>query len=216
MSFGEGSSCTTDTDLHTGRPKCNQLDPDGRITELKLFDVPFRDVKIPLGCFCDNTSSLYNTPFTIISNSRIMELTFTVSRLNISEDFADVYFYASYEFSRVSECNKELKLHGGGGEEEIKYPLKSQDASCEGLSWYIEAQHQDKSLFVQTWGTYLPTEPTSEDSMRCHTKNRLMVYTGRPLRLMKVVCPAQAGPRPPSLHIFSEDWTTGQPLFTNK
>lgn len=216
VSFGEGSSCTTDTDLHTGRPKCNQLDSEGRITELKLYDVPFRDVKIPLGCFCDNTSSLYNAPFTIISNSRIMELTFTVSRLNISEDFADVYFYASYEFVRVSECNKELKLHGGGGEEEIKYPLKSQDASCEGLSWYIEAQHQDKSLFVQTWGTYLPTEPTSEDSMRCHTKNRLMVYTGRPLKLMRVICPAQAGPRPASLHIFSEDWTTGQPLFTSK
>ncbi|KAL9905570.1 uncharacterized protein ACN2A1_005348 isoform 2-T2 [Glossina fuscipes fuscipes] len=217
VSFGDGTTCTTDNDLHTGRPKCNQLDPEGRITELKLYDVPFRDVKIQLGCFCDNSSVLYsNAPLTFVSNSRIMELTFTVSKLNISEDFADVYFFASYEFKRVSECRKRLKLKGAGGEDEIKYPMKSQDSSCEGLSWYIEAQTLDKSLFVQTWGSYLPVDPTSEDAMRCHTKNRLMIYSGRPLRPMRVVCPAQSGPRPTSLHIFSEDWTNGQPIFTNK
>lgn len=217
VSFGDGTACTTDSDLHTARPRCNQLDPDGRITELKFYDVPFRDVKIPLGCFCDNTSVLYNNaPLTFISNSRIMELTFTVSRLNISEDFADVYFFASYEFKRVSECRKRLKLKGSGGEDEIKYPMKSQDSSCEGLSWYIEAQMLERSLFVQTWGSYLPVDPTSEDAMRCHTKNRLMIYSGRPLKVMRVVCPAQSGPRPTSLHIFSEDWTNGQPIFTNK
>ncbi|XP_055843991.1 uncharacterized protein LOC129910587 [Episyrphus balteatus] len=216
VSFGEGNACTTDSDLHTGRPKCNQIDPDGRITELKLYDVPFRDVKIPLGCFCDNTSALYNAPLTFISNSRIMELSFTVTRLNISEDFADVYFFASYEFKRVPECRKRLKLKGSGGEDEIKYPLKSQDTSCEGLSWYIEGQQLERSLFVQTWGSYLPVDPTSEDAMRCHTKNRLMIYSGRPLKVMRVICPAQSGPRPTSLHIFSEDWANGQPLFTNK
>ncbi|XP_073840699.1 uncharacterized protein isoform X2 [Musca autumnalis] len=217
VSFGEGTTCTTDNDLHTGRPKCNQLDPDGRITELKLYDVPFRDVKIQMGCFCDNSSALYNNaPLTFVSNSRIMELTFTVTKLNISEDFADVNFFASYEFKRVSDCRKRLKLKGAGGEDEIKYPMKSQDSSCEGLSWYIEAQSLDKSLFVQTWGSYLPVDPTSEDAMRCHTKNRLMIYSGRPLKPMRVVCPAQSGPRPTSLHIFSEDWMNGQPLFSNK
>ncbi|XP_018785466.1 PREDICTED: uncharacterized protein LOC108966827 [Bactrocera latifrons] len=217
VTFGEGTTCTTDSDLHTGRPRCNQLDPEGRITELRLFDVPFRDVKIQLGCFCDNSSTLYsNAPLTFISNSRVMELTFTINRLNISEDFADVFFFASYEFKRVSECRKRLKLKGSGGEDEIKYPMKSQDSSCEGLSWCIEAQTLEHSLFVQTWGSYLPIDPTSEDAMRCHTKNRLIIYAGRPLKPMRVVCPAQSGPRPTSLHIFSEDWTNGQPLFTNK
>ncbi|XP_030374233.1 uncharacterized protein LOC115623825 [Scaptodrosophila lebanonensis] len=217
VSFGEGSACTTDSDLHTGRPRCNQLDPEGRITELRLYDVPFRDVKIQLGCFCDNSSALYsNAPLSFISHSRIMELSFTVTRLNISEDFADVFFSASYEFKRVPDCRKQLKLRGAGGEDELKYPLKTQDASCEGLAWYIEAQSAERSLFVQTWGTYLPVDPTSEDAMRCHTKNRFMVYSGRPLKPMRVVCPAQSGPRPTSLHIFSEDWTNGQPLFMNK
>ncbi|KAH8261683.1 hypothetical protein KR044_013262 [Drosophila immigrans] len=217
VSFGEGTACTTDSDLHTGRPRCNQLDPEGRITELRLYDVPFRDVKIQLGCFCDNSSALYsNAPLTFVSHSRVMELTFTVSKLNISEDFADVFFSASYEFKRQPDCRKQLKLKGAGGEDELKYPLKTQDASCEGLAWFIEAQSPERSLFVQTWGSYLPVDPTSEDAMRCHTRNRLMVYSGRPLKPMRVVCPAQSGPRPTSLHIFSEDWTNGQPLFMNK
>ncbi|KAH8406040.1 hypothetical protein KR215_003840 [Drosophila sulfurigaster] len=217
VSFGEGTACTTDSDLHTGRPRCNQLDPEGRITELRLYDVPFRDVKIQLGCFCDNSSALYsNAPLTFVSHSRVMELTFTVSKLNISEDFADVFFSASYEYKRQPDCRKQLKLKGAGGEDELKYPLKTQDASCEGLAWYVEAQSPERSLFVQTWGSYLPVDPTSEDAMRCHTKNRLMVYSGRPLKPMRVVCPAQSGPRPTSLHIFSEDWTNGQPLFMNK
>lgn len=217
VSFGDGSTCTTDTDLHTGRPKCNQLDPEGRITELKIFDIPFRDVKIQLGCFCDNSSVLYNNaPLTFVSSSRTMELTFTVTKLNISEDFADVYFFASYEFKRVTECRKHLKLKGAGGADEIKYPMKSQEVSCEGLVWYIEAQGMEKSLFVQTWGLYLPPNPTSEEAMRCHTKNRLMIYTDRPLKPLRIVCPAQSAQRQTSLHIFSEDWTNGQLPFTNK
>uniref|UniRef100_A0A6P4EK21 Uncharacterized protein LOC108044176 n=1 Tax=Drosophila rhopaloa TaxID=1041015 RepID=A0A6P4EK21_DRORH len=111
----------------------------------------------------------------------------------------------------------------GGNKQRPCSPLESYvstgrdlDASCEGLAWYIEAQSAERSLFVQTWGAYLPVDPTSEDAMRCHTKNRLMIYSGRPLRPMRVVCPAQSGPRPMSLHIFSEDWTNGQPLFMNK
>lgn len=218
VSFGEGTTCNTDTDLHTGRPKCSMIDPDGRISELKLYDVPFRDVKIPLGCFCDNTSSLYNAPLTFLSNSRIMELTFTVSKLNISEDFGEVYFYASYEFKRFSECHKKMKLKGSGGEDDIIYPFNDEDASCEGISWYIEAQQLERSLFIQTWGTYLPIDPTSEDAMRCNTRNRLIIYSGRPLKYMRIICPSQPGLSSSSLHIFSEDWQNGQPslLFSNK
>ncbi|CAD7083100.1 unnamed protein product [Hermetia illucens] len=218
VSFGDGSGCSTDTDLHTGRPKCSYADPESRLSELKVYDVPFRDVKIPLGCFCDNTTALYNAPVSFLSNSRIMELTFSVTRLNITEDFADVYFYASYEFKRYAECRKKTRLKGAGGEDEIKYPFISEDSSCEGNSWYLEAQQLERSLFVQTWGTYLPIEPTSEDSMRCATKNRLMIYSGRPWKVMRVICPSLPGPRPSSLHIFSEDWTSGHGLsvFSNK
>lgn len=150
VSFGDAATCTTESDLHTGRAKCSPAEgatadaSDGRIGELKIYDVPYGDVKIPLGCFCDNTSSLYNTPIMFVSNSRVLELTFTVSKLNISEDFADIYFHASYEIVPVPDCRKQFRLQGAGGEEEIQYPLRYQEASCDGHAWLIEAQQPDR------------------------------------------------------------------------
>lgn len=147
VSFGEAATCATEADAHTGRARCSPsdtADPNGRFGELKIFDVPNGDVKIPLGCFCDNTSSLYNTPIAFLSNSRTLEVTFTVTRLNISEDFADIYFHASYEMVPVPDCRKQLRLRGSGGEEEIQYPLRSQEATCDGQSWLIEGQQSDR------------------------------------------------------------------------
>ncbi|KAL1381830.1 hypothetical protein pipiens_013313 [Culex pipiens pipiens] len=92
VSFGDSATCTTESDGHTGRAKCtpSEADPDGRVEELRLYDVPYKDVKIPLGCFCDNTTSSYIFPLTFVLNSRTMELTFTVTRLNVSDVHDDV------------------------------------------------------------------------------------------------------------------------------
>lgn len=142
VSFGDSTTCITESDTHTGRPRCVGLENEGdsRLGELKIFDVPYKDVRVPLGCFCDNTSSIYNTPLTFQSNSRTLEISFVVTHLNVSEDFADVYFHASYEIIRVPDCRKRLRLKGPGGEDELEYPLRSHEASCEGQPWYIEAQ----------------------------------------------------------------------------
>lgn len=151
------------------------------------------------------------------SNSRILEITFTVTKLNASEDFADIYFHGSYEMIRVPECSKTMRLKGSGGEDEMKYPFKSKDSNCDGQPWFIEGQRIDRSLFVLTWGSFLPVEPTSEESLRCNTKNRLVVYSGRPLKVMRVICPSQPDTRPTALHIFSEDWINIQSkLFATK
>ncbi|XP_001841887.2 uncharacterized protein LOC6031035 isoform X2 [Culex quinquefasciatus] len=216
VSFGDSATCTTESDGHTGRAKCtpSEADPDGRIGELRLFDVPYKDVKIPLGCFCDNTTSSYNSPLTFVSNSRTMELTFTVTRLNISEDFAEVYFHAAYDFIKVPECKKRLKLRGSGGEDEVNYPLKSHEASCDGLPWYIEAQQQDRSLFVRTWGGFLSLDPTQDEFSKCNTRNRLLVYSGKPLKVVRVICPSSSSSRSSALHIFSEDWLSSQPFLS--
>lgn len=214
VSFGDAATCNTETDLHTGRPKCTPSDIETdnvRQGELKILDVPYRDVKITLGCFCDNTSSLYSTPLAVQSYSRTMELMFTVTHLNISEDFADVYFHASYEYIRVPDCPKRMRLRGSGGEEDASFPLRSKDASCEGLPWFIEAQQNDRSLFVMTWGSFLPMEPTVEDSLRCTTRNRLIVYSGKPLKIVRIICPGLPEPRQSAMHIFSEDWISQQP-----
>lgn len=216
VSFGDASTCNTEPDIHTGRPQCvSSTDPDlpddSRRSELKLFDVPFRDVKLSLGCFCDNTTSMYATPVTVQSLSRTLELTFAVTKLNISEDFADIYFYASYEFVKVPDCKRRMRLRGAGGEDTATFPLlpMQEDSDCDSLPWFIEAQHWERSLFVLTWGSYLPHEFISEEALlRCPTKNRLIVYTGRPLRVARIICPTAAGPRPTALHLFSDDWST--------
>ncbi|XP_061498537.1 uncharacterized protein LOC1276733 [Anopheles gambiae] len=216
VSFGEFATCVTESDGHTGRARCSpsETDPDSRIGELRLYDVPYPDARIPLGCFCDNTSSTYNAPLTFISNSRTLELTFVVTRLNISEDFADVYFHAAYDFIRVPECRRRLRLKGSGGEDEMNFPLRSHEASCDGLPWYIEAQQQDRSLFVRTWGSFLPVEPVADDFSKCNTRNRLIVYSGVPLKVMRVICPSPPSSRSAALHIFSEDWLSNQPFLT--
>ncbi|XP_035784702.1 uncharacterized protein LOC118462806 [Anopheles albimanus] len=216
VSFGAFASCATESDGHTGRARCSypEAEPDSRTGELSIYDVPYPDVRIPLGCFCDNTSISSNAPLTFISNSRILELTFDVTRLNISEDFADVYFHASYDFIRVPECRRRLRLRGSGGEDELHFPLRSNDASCDGQPWYIEAQQQDRSLFVRTWGSFLPVEPTAEDFAKCNTRNRLIVYGGVPLKVMRVICPSAPSSRSASLHIFSEDWLSNQPFLS--
>ncbi|XP_058834641.1 uncharacterized protein LOC131691912 isoform X2 [Topomyia yanbarensis] len=218
VSFGESAACVTESDGHTGRAKCvpSEADPDGRVGELRLFDVPYKDVKVPLGCFCDNTTSSYNAPLTFVSNSRTLELTFVVTRLNISEDFADVYFHAAYDFIRVPECRKRLKLRGSGGEDEVSYPLRSHEASCDGLPWFIEAQQQDRSLFVRTWGSFLSLDPMAQDDFsKCNTRNRLLVYSGKPLKVMRVICPSPPSSRSAALHIFSEDWMSSQPFLSS-
>lgn len=210
VSFGD-VACTTEADPHTGYPRCMSEieDPETQRTgELKIFDVPKKEVKMPLGCFCDNTSSLYTSPITIQSHSNTLEITFLVTHLNVSEDFADIYFYASYEFVRIPECRKKTKLKGSGGEESIEWPLKRHDASCDGIPWVIEASEPHSSLFVQTWGTFLqPNQLMSiDEATRCPTKNRLIIYSGHPLRQVRIVCPSTPGLRNTAIHFFSEDW----------
>lgn len=176
-------------------------------------------MKIALACFCDNTSTLYNTAITVVSHSRTLELSFTVTRLNISEDFADIYMYASYEFVRMPECTKRKHLKGAGGEDYAVYPLKPSltDPSCDGVPWYVEAEQTEHSLFVMTWGTFMPHDFIADESLRCNTKNRLIVYAGRPLKVVRIICPTAPGSRSTALHIFSEDWISVQPqMFATK
>ena len=226
--------CATEMDMHSSRSKCvsvTTLDPSdpsqsalsmdtsmmvaqangGRIGTLQVFDVPYRDVKIPLACFCDNTTNLYNSPVIIQSNSKTMELTFNVNNLNITEDFADVYFYASYEIITVPECQKRQRLKGPGGHEHAKFAITPKELTCDGHAWYIESQQMYRSLFVMTWGYILPAEPTMDDVIRCNSKNRLLVYSGRPLKIVKIICPTQQATPSTALYVYSEDWINMQP-----
>lgn len=187
-SFGESPWCVTEADPHTGQPKCASVPPppgeEKRVSQLRILEVPWRDVKISRACLCDNStlSASGSRHIVFISSTRIIELHFTVTRLNISEDFVDLYFHGSFEIVRAPECQRRQRVRGSGGEIEFVSPPRSRlDAHCEGLPWLVEA-HENRSLFLLTWGTFLPLEPSPEDPARCHTTNRVLLYSGRPAK----------------------------------
>lgn len=102
-----------------------------------------------------------------------------------------------------------LCLHTGGELRFVTPPLSRPDIYCEGLPWLVEAR-ENRSLFVLTWGWLLPLEPSSSvdssDINKCPTSNRVLLYTGWPPRLHKIVCPADPGAREYTVHVFSEEW----------
>ena len=68
----------------------------------------------------------------------------------------------------------------------MESPVSSRsDINCEGLPWMVEA-HENKSLFLLTWGSFLPVSVSGPlddaSSSRCHTRSRILLYSGRPLR----------------------------------
>lgn len=229
ISFGESGSCSTEPDVHTGRPRCqttdsaidsslllsNNLvssrltnDDSSKVRELRIYDVPYPRTRVQMACICDNQSIFYNQPLTFQSSSNTLELTFIASKLNITEDFMDLYFYASYEIVRVSDCKRRHKLTSTGGEENAYFNIKSGDSDCNSMAWLLEAKKLDHSLFLQTWGALIPANPTAEDMMKCQTKNRLIIYSGHMMGTIRIICPMHKSESKATstLSIFSEDW----------
>ncbi|XP_052124465.1 uncharacterized protein LOC113206306 isoform X2 [Frankliniella occidentalis] len=208
--FGESADvCSTVPDPHTARPTC-AYGVGARTAELRLWEVPWRDVRLPRACLCDNATVAAARPFVYTSASRVLELTFTVSQLNVTEDFDNLHFHATFEMVRSNECSRKQRLRGAGGEIEFESPASSRsDLNCDGMPWMVEA-HENKSLFLLTWGSFLPVAGPVDDSAsspsRCHTRSRILLYSGRPLRLLRVVCPLGHRERHFSLHVFSEEW----------
>lgn len=210
VSFGANPSCATEPDPHTARPRCvpNNGGFEPARAELKVFEAPWREVRVPRACLCDNftLSTSQSRPLIFISSSRYMEIHYTISQMNITEDFRDLYFFATFEMLRLPECPRRQRLRGSGGEVAFIHPPPTRtDIYCEGLPWLVEA-HENRSLFLLTWGTFLPLEPAPDDPARCPSKNRVLIYSGRPARLIRVVCPAEPNARQFAVHVFSEEW----------
>lgn len=183
----------------------------GKVREFKIFDLPYENKRIQLGCICDNQSTYYNQPLVFQSNSPNLEISFIATKLNITEDFMDVYFYASYEMVKVPDCRQRTRLLSSGGEENVHVNQKRLDANCEGYPFLIEAKKLDHSLFVLTWGSIMSIVPTPEELIKCQTRNRLIIYSGHTSNVMRVICPSsKAESRLTALRIFSEDWMNSQ------
>ncbi|XP_014287484.1 uncharacterized protein [Halyomorpha halys] len=207
-SFGN-NGCKTVIDSNTRQPICV---PTGhRSVQLTVYDLPWNDIHLEKGCHCDNTviSKTTDGHVSFTSSGQILELTFIVSSFNVTEDFTDIYFEGTYRFVKFDACPRRQRVSGSGGEIRMTArPTDRDDLHCLRLPWLVEA-NRNRSLFLLTWGHFLsPTD--SADS--CHTTNRVLIYTGLPLKLLRVVCPATEKEKEFAVHVFSEDWTSGWSL----
>lgn len=109
-SFGEMTMCTSEPDPHTNRPRCVS-DAGSREAHLTLYEAPWRDVRLPRACLCDNTTYL---PLTHVSVGRALELTFVIDQQAPYEDFETLFFNAKFELVRVPECPRKQRVRGEG------------------------------------------------------------------------------------------------------
>ncbi|CAG9857034.1 unnamed protein product [Phyllotreta striolata] len=197
-SFGGNPACETVVDAHTGRHSC-EFYPGGRVAELSVFELPWEGYPVPKLCLCDN-STLANRPLVFASASRTVELRFTAKDMNVSDDFTVIHFHLLFELVKMDDCSEDRRLGGYGGDVRL-----DSEASCAGMPWLVEARH-NRSLFLLSWGAFLPLKPRIEEAIRCPSSNRILVYSGRPPKLVRVVCPAEPGTRPLAVHVFSDEW----------
>ncbi|KAI5721046.1 hypothetical protein M8J77_015249 [Diaphorina citri] len=201
ISFGKTlqNNCMTEVDPNTNRYLCmykSMAAQPAKLTELKIFEI-IHGLRLLKHCICDNVT--LEQPFIFTSSTNIVEVQFTVTNLHMSDDYLAVYFTAQYNLSSLQVCTQKQHSSDYNGGGEIVYNSDPTNY-CNSLPWIIEANH-NKSLFLMTWGYYIP-----HNTLQCTSKNRLLVYSAYPIRLRRIICPSRTHDKNAILHIFSDEW----------
>ena len=204
ITFGKRSKCQTNLDDHTKRPICNNNQPDsstdGHIVSLEIVEIPWTRreyVRFPRVCICSplewlstNKTTTTTTNYHYYSISKTVEIHFRVTQMTITEDYIDFNFGAVFETVPIIECHdydRHRKYNvSDGGEIRLNHPpVKNTQFDlkhCDQLPWFLQT-NGNRSLFLLTWGTFLPlTAYDNDDVLSCLTTNRLVIYTGNPIR----------------------------------
>jgi hypothetical protein len=98
------------------------------VSELWVSEYPWPGVQLPRDCLCSKlTEPLVITALT----SSVVEVNFTVTFMNITEDFFDFYFEGEYQFvsggdvegGACSTSREEWRLRGSSGEIALRSPV---------------------------------------------------------------------------------------------
>lgn len=194
----------------TGKYTCPPGDGGPRLAVREVF---WRTVRVERGCFCQNftESALGTQQVTFDTSSDRVEIYFHVPGLAVTDDYANTYFNAHVRVLRWPACPRKQWVRGSGGEIELAYPPEArEDLHCRDVPWLLEAR-PGHSMFVQTWGRFLPVNESS--AAPCRTRNRILLYAVRPdVRLVGNVCPSEAREgRSDTLYMFSDEWTVFVP-----
>ncbi|XP_014273918.3 uncharacterized protein [Halyomorpha halys] len=226
--FGD-RPCSTKQDARTGRWRCVYAN-SSMISELWISEYPWPGVQLPRDCLCSKLSD----PVVITTlTSSAVEVNFTVTLMNITQDFNHFNFEGEYQFitspsnEDVDQCIRQKKtrrLRGTSGDIVLRGPsrqevnevyadkLRGDDGTaigCDHHPWLIEPDdHTNNFLYLKIRGIELQPSRWKEDSFQCSTSNRIIVYTGIETRTPKVICPIETQHYGTShiVELFSDGW----------
>ncbi|XP_016842459.1 uncharacterized protein LOC100122993 [Nasonia vitripennis] len=164
---------------------------------LKVMELPWANAPpIQRDCFCSNRS----LPMSFKSKSNIVEVHLNVHSMNALDDYNNIFFEASWDFLKATQCLQKRRMRGPSGEIKNRFPLEDEDEKyCERNPWLIEPG-PDQYLYVKVPGM------KASNRTKCETKNRIVVHTAG--ELYASVCP-RPGPdaRHTVVEVFSDGWT---------
>ncbi|KAI8436728.1 hypothetical protein MSG28_010211 [Choristoneura fumiferana] len=239
-SFFGNKHCSSYKDSRTGRWKCDRpakrtIGGEG-FAQIIITEYPWEGVPIQRDCLCTNRSE----PLTIHTlTAPVVEINFTVTMMNITEDYDDFTFDGEYKFvpsgpGDETVCSTgwgERRLRGSSGEIRLFDKRQTPSApeivgdrhvisesvraevACVHRPWLIEPGG-DEVTPVQGRYLYLkvPGFEVTPATSFCRTPNRLFIYEARDTSQPHEICPD--GPN--FIELFSPGWNSTQtPLETS-
>lgn len=222
--------CSTHKDSRTSRWKCDRpakrsIGGEG-LAQIIITEYPWDGVPIQRDCICTNRSEPLNIH---TLTAPVIEVNFTVTMMNITEDYDDFSFEGEYKFVPTGPGDEtvcstgwgERRLRGSSGEirlydkrhtsiapdivgdrNVISESVRA-EVACVHRPWLIEPGGDEVDPIQ---GRYLyvkiPGYEMTNYSPFCSTPNRLFIYKARDTSNHKEICPDGAG----FIELYSPGW----------
>ncbi|XP_071872187.1 uncharacterized protein isoform X1 [Bombus fervidus] len=228
-SFGD-KGCSSYVDPLVNRWTCDRRIGDSTkfgTAELIVAEYPWQGVELVRDCLCSNVSDRIVLR-TLTSN--VIEVRFTVTLMNVTQDYRDFYFEGEYRFvalgaeSSEQGCSTKLeerRLRGTSGEISLRSPLprvipgvaaveeiltNTEDLTatqCVNEPWLIEPEDaRINYLYLRTAGYSITLDNVEE----CTTLNRIVVYSAANTKDRSVICPEGGVDTARTVDFFSGGW----------
>lgn len=226
--------CNTHKDGRTSRWKCDRpvkrtIGGEG-LAQIIITEYPWEGVPIQRDCICTNRSEPLNIH---TLTAPVVEINFTVTMMNITEDYDDFAFEGNYKFVPTGPGDETVcstgwgkrRLRGSSGEirlfDKRQLPVAPEivgdrhvisesvraEVACVHRPWLIEPGG-DEVTPVQ--GRYLyvkvPGYDLTPSSQFCSTPNRLYIYEAHDTSKLREICPDGNN----VIELFSPGWKSSQ------
>ncbi|KAG7207416.1 hypothetical protein KM043_009065 [Ampulex compressa] len=228
-SFGD-KGCSSYVDPLVNRWTCDRRIADSTkfgMAELVVAEYPWQGVELVRDCLCSNVSDRIVLR-SLTSN--VVEVRFTATLMNVTQDYRDFFFEGEYRFFGLGfelgeqGCStrlEERRLRGTSGEISLRSPLprvipgvaaveeiltNTEDLTatqCVNEPWLIEPEDSRINfLYLRTAGYGINLDNVEE----CTTLNRIVVYSAANTKERSVICPESGIDTSRTVDFFSGGW----------